>query len=194
MDLKTIARFRDVPAAQLAQSRLEADGIEASLLGVNHVSINWLVSQAIGGIRLQVPAEDAEHARELLQQDRSEDREGVSEADLPAAEGEECPRCGSDRVSGVATGALDESGLHVGWHLVPIAVPSVRVVASSARLLYLRLLLGARTPVGHSGSNQRFPEALRVVPSPSEHLPEPGNSQRGHLPFLPLDTSISTAT
>ena len=100
MDLKTIARFRDVPAAQLAQSRLEADGIEASLLGVNHVSINWLVSQAIGGIRLQVPAEDAEHARELLQQDRSEDREGVSEADLPAAEGEECPRCGSDRVQG----------------------------------------------------------------------------------------------
>ena len=100
MGLETIARFRDVPAAQLAQSRLEADGIPASLLGVNHVGINWLISQAIGGIRLQVPAEDAEHARELLQQDRSEDLEGVPEADLPAAEGETCPRCGSDRVQG----------------------------------------------------------------------------------------------
>ena len=98
MRLKTIARFRDVPAAQLARSRLEADGIQASLLGVNHVSINWFASQAIGGIRLQVPAEDGERARELLQQDRSEDLEGVPEADLPAAMGEECPRCGSKRV------------------------------------------------------------------------------------------------
>ncbi len=98
MRLKTIARFRDVPAAQLAQSRLEADGIQASLLGVNHVSINWLASQAIGGIRLQVPAEEAERARELLQQDRSEDLEGVPEADLPAAQDEICPRCGSDHV------------------------------------------------------------------------------------------------
>ena len=98
MGLKTIARFRDVPAAQLAQSRLEADGIEASLLGVNHVSINWFASQAIGGIRLQVPAEDAEHARELLQQDRSEDLEGVPEADLPAVQDETCPRCGSDHI------------------------------------------------------------------------------------------------
>ena len=80
MNLKTIARFRDVPAAQLAQSRLEADGIEASLLGVHHVGINWLISQAIGGIRLQVPTEDAERARELLQHDRSEDLEGVPEA------------------------------------------------------------------------------------------------------------------
>ena len=51
MDLKTIARFRDVPAAQLAQSRLEADGIQVSLLGVHHVGVNWLISQAIGGIR-----------------------------------------------------------------------------------------------------------------------------------------------
>ena len=100
MALKTIARFRDVPAAQLAQSRLEADGIEASLLGVHHVGVNWLASQAIGGIRLQVPAEEAERARGLLQQDRSEELEGVSEADLPVAEGEVCPHCGSDRVSG----------------------------------------------------------------------------------------------
>ena len=96
MGLKTIERFRDVPAAQLAQSRLEADGIQAFLLGVHHVGVNWLVSQAIGGIRLQVSAEDAERARELLQQDRSQDLEDVAEADLPVAEGEVCPRCGSD--------------------------------------------------------------------------------------------------
>ncbi len=98
MRLRTIARFRDVPAAQLARSRLEADGIQVALLGVNHVDINWLASRAIGGIRLQVLAEEAEHARELLQQDRSGDLEGVPEADLPAADGEQCPRCGSDRV------------------------------------------------------------------------------------------------
>ena len=49
MRLETIARFRDVPASQLARCRLEADGIQVSLLGVNHVSINWLASQAIGG-------------------------------------------------------------------------------------------------------------------------------------------------
>lgn len=96
MRLKTIARFRDVPAALLAHSRLEADGIQALLLGVNHVSINWLASQAIGGIRLQVSVEDAERARELLQQDRSQDLVDIPEAELPVVEGEGCPRCGSD--------------------------------------------------------------------------------------------------
>ncbi len=100
MRLETIARFRDVPASQLARCRLEADGIQVSLLGVNHVSINWLASQAIGGIRLQVPAEDAERARELLEQDRSEELSEIPEADLPAAQDETCPRCGSDRVYG----------------------------------------------------------------------------------------------
>ncbi len=98
MDLETIGRFRDVPAAQLARSRLEADGIQGFLLGVNHVSMNWAHSQAIGGIRLQVPTADAERARELLGQDRSLDLEEIPEADLPAAEDERCPRCGSDRV------------------------------------------------------------------------------------------------
>ena len=36
----------------------------------------------------------------MLRQDRSGDLEEVPEADQPAAEDEECPRCGSDRVRG----------------------------------------------------------------------------------------------
>lgn len=98
MGLETIATFRDVPAAELARSRLEADGIRAVLLDVHYVSMNWHLSQAVGGVRLQVPAAQAAAARDLLRRDRTVELLATPEAELPAAPDELCPRCGSEEV------------------------------------------------------------------------------------------------
>ncbi|MCU1284501.1 MAG: Ham1-like protein [Acidobacteriales bacterium] len=66
--LVTLWRFRDLSEAQLAKGKLEASGIECHLADENMVSMYWLYSNVIGGVRLQVPQHQAERALELLQE------------------------------------------------------------------------------------------------------------------------------
>jgi hypothetical protein len=65
-DLVLIARFRDLVPAQLAQGALQSAGIDAILLDENMVRVDWLVSNAIGGIRLVVDREESAAAVEIL--------------------------------------------------------------------------------------------------------------------------------
>jgi hypothetical protein len=65
-DLVLIARFRDLVPAQLAQGALQSAGIDAILLDENMVRVDWLVSNAIGGIRLVVDRDEAAAAVEIL--------------------------------------------------------------------------------------------------------------------------------
>jgi len=91
--LVTLAHFRDVPEALLAQGKLESAGIDSLLADDNLVRMDWLLSNAIGGIRLQVRQDDLESAR------------GVLNEPIPPEFGDEalgepfiqprCPRCGS---------------------------------------------------------------------------------------------------
>jgi hypothetical protein len=80
----TIDRFFHPTEAHIAAGKLQSEGIPVFLLGINHASAFWLISNALGGIRLQVPAKYAEHARELLAEISTS-----SEYGDPA-----CPECG----------------------------------------------------------------------------------------------------
>ncbi len=64
----TIRRYRDLSEAIVARSMLEANGITVYLKDENLVRLEWQVSNGIGGIRLQVDAEDTAQAEELLGQ------------------------------------------------------------------------------------------------------------------------------
>ena len=64
-----VGRYRDLPQAAIAKGVLESAGIESFLADDNIVGIAWHYSNAVGGIKLFVRAEDAEAAQELLQQD-----------------------------------------------------------------------------------------------------------------------------
>ncbi|MGE0407213.1 MAG: DUF2007 domain-containing protein, partial [Candidatus Korobacteraceae bacterium] len=66
--LLTVASFRDTPNALLAKGMLEGAGIECFLTDENLVRMDWFVSNAIGGIKLQVPEEQAEDAASILEQ------------------------------------------------------------------------------------------------------------------------------
>lgn len=57
--LVTIQHFRDIPEALLAKGKLESAGIECLLADGNLVRMDWLLSNAIGGIRLQVQKQDS---------------------------------------------------------------------------------------------------------------------------------------
>ena len=68
----TVARFRDPAMAELVKSKLRAEGIECGLGDEDTIKINWLWSDALGGVKVRVRADQAQRARELLDQDLSQ--------------------------------------------------------------------------------------------------------------------------
>jgi hypothetical protein len=65
-ELVTIRQFRDLPEALLAKGSLESAGIECFLADENLVRLDWFISNFIGGIKLNVRAQDAGNAQKLL--------------------------------------------------------------------------------------------------------------------------------
>lgn len=88
----TIRKFRDLPEALLAQGNLNSSGIEGVLLDDNLVRMDWLWSNAVGGIKLQVKAEDAAEATEILNEPIPETIEFGGAGDYRQPE---CPQCKS---------------------------------------------------------------------------------------------------
>lgn len=62
----TVARYTDTVEAQLLQGRLQADGIEAVLADHHHVQADPLIALALGGVRVQVKARDADAAQAVI--------------------------------------------------------------------------------------------------------------------------------
>lgn len=82
----TIARFSKPEEAHLLRLRLGTGGVPAYILDENMVQMDWLYSNAIGGVRVQVSDEDLADAREILQELPPDDLPAV----IPA-----CPACAS---------------------------------------------------------------------------------------------------
>jgi len=78
--------------ANIIMGRLEEEGIQCWLKDENTVTIDPILTNAIGGIKLMVPDAQAERAFELLKKFRSEIKAEIK-----------CPRCGSDNVEYVTT-------------------------------------------------------------------------------------------
>jgi hypothetical protein len=76
---------------------LESEGIQASLADEHQIWANWQMSQVFGGVRLQVPASQHQHALEILAAHRNGDYKAAleSELDLPA---DVCPKCASSDI------------------------------------------------------------------------------------------------
>jgi hypothetical protein len=115
--LMVVQRYRDMGPALIGKSILDSAGVESFLFDDNVLRMDWLMSNAIGGIKLLVPNEDAEAAKALLEQSAPEsfDWEGVGEYVQP-----KCPKCGSLDVS---FEELDRKMAHLGLFLkVPMPV------------------------------------------------------------------------
>lgn len=85
--LVTIARYQNVSTANLAKNKLEIAGIASFLADAETINTDWLLSNALGGVKLQVEASDADRAREQLSYEMDEaslealDQEAVESAD-----------------------------------------------------------------------------------------------------------------
>ena len=100
----TIATFNMPYQAHLAKTRLEAEEIPVTIRDEHLISINQLYSPALGGVKLQVPGESLNKAREILDSVPDvelQDEEALS-AKMPEEPGPrppesiECPHCGSE--------------------------------------------------------------------------------------------------
>lgn len=67
--LITIARFNRLHEAQLAQARLDDAGIRCMLSNPNMTGLASMFDAERGGIKIMVPADDAEEARAVLDAD-----------------------------------------------------------------------------------------------------------------------------
>lgn len=65
--LITIASFDHPLEANLAKTRLEAEGIECVLTNEHIAGMNWVWAPTIGGVGLQVLEADARRAMEILE-------------------------------------------------------------------------------------------------------------------------------
>ena len=67
--LVTVASFENVFRAEYAKSLLQDEGIQATVVNGEFVTMAWHLSNAIGGIKVQVWEADVERAAEILERD-----------------------------------------------------------------------------------------------------------------------------
>jgi hypothetical protein len=118
--MHTVVSIHTTPIdAYIIRGRLEAEGIPGFVLHEHHIWAKWSISQALGGVKLYVPANMLESAQSVI--DRIQ--QGEYENDLIEQQGiskHHCPKCGST-----------DNGVHVWlWKLalaclftLTIAVP-----------------------------------------------------------------------
>jgi len=116
--LVTLQHFRDIPEALLAKGKLESAGIDCILADGNLVRMDWLLSNAIGGIRLQVRQQDLEFARALLDEPIPPEfqDEDLGETFLQPR----CPRCYSLDIGFEKLNRFWTYGL---WLLLSVPIP-----------------------------------------------------------------------
>ena len=99
MALTTVARFQNPVSAHIARARLEAEGIPAFLADEHLVGVQWLYSDAVGGVKLNVPDPFAEAALEVVARDHSGDLRGVLRRRRLQLVRRACPACGAERAA-----------------------------------------------------------------------------------------------
>jgi len=88
--LRTIATYSFPYEAQIARAKLDSEGIPAFVADEQTINMQWLYSNAMGGVRLQVPEVCVQQALELLSEDSSEIVEQQEGYDIAP-----CTVCGS---------------------------------------------------------------------------------------------------
>ena len=90
----TVARYFEPSEAHVVRALLESAGLRAVVADDHLVTANYPLSTALGGVRVQVPAEHLEAARELVAAYASGELQRELEAEV-GDQPEACPACGA---------------------------------------------------------------------------------------------------
>lgn len=132
-DLRTVATFTSPWEAQLARAALESEGIEAMIADENLIRLYWALSNAIGGVKVQVRPEDLDRARELLASCQP-----LPEIYLVREDDEASVRCPDCRSENVEFERWSRLGFIGSWVLfgVPVPIPTRRWVCRKCGLAW----------------------------------------------------------
>lgn len=125
--MKTIASFSTPAEAHVAMSRLISAGIAAAIRDEHTIALDWLVSNAIGGVKIEVPEDEVAAAREIL------------ELPPPDAGVLRCPYCGSHEAQ---VRVLSAFGAACVILKLPIPLPSATVDCRNCKKSYKVALNG----------------------------------------------------
>jgi Zn finger protein HypA/HybF involved in hydrogenase expression len=92
MDFITVNAYNNYVDAHIAKGVLEEQGITCWLKDENTVTIDPILTNAVGGIKVMVPKEEAQRAWDILQGLKKEKQLDVV-----------CPKCGSHNIELVST-------------------------------------------------------------------------------------------
>jgi Zn finger protein HypA/HybF involved in hydrogenase expression len=92
MDFVLLNSYSNYIDAHIARGVLEEEGISCWLKDENTVTIDPILTNAVGGIKIMVPQSEAPRAWEILSELRKEQKKAVI-----------CPQCGSDNTELVST-------------------------------------------------------------------------------------------
>ena len=110
-ELVVVAAFTNVHEAHFAQGVLDAAGIDALLDNEHVISMDWALSNAVGGVKVLVPEDRLEEARQVLGTAAV-----IAQEDQPPSAavvtGDLCPQCGGD--------AFDSALPGKGWWLLSL--------------------------------------------------------------------------
>jgi hypothetical protein len=91
-ELRVVESFSHTIQAELVCAALRGSGIEAVLYDNHIVSADWFLSNAVGGVKVLVPAKDLEQAHAIL----AEGKKAPTTADKGR---KACASCGGTRVT-----------------------------------------------------------------------------------------------
>jgi DNA-directed RNA polymerase subunit RPC12/RpoP len=88
----TVGSYSTSYEANLVKSGLDAFGIHAILIDEHTINANWVWSNLLGGVKVQVSESEIEDARRLIQAEPADEQD---EKDAWADTGIACPTCSS---------------------------------------------------------------------------------------------------
>ena len=90
----TVATFDNLIYAEMFKAKLESEGVRCCIADGNMVALDWRLSNALGGIKVQILDEDVERVRPILEKMDEIPGQFIF---LPPKKA--CPACGSMNVS-----------------------------------------------------------------------------------------------
>ena len=94
MSLVTVKTFTSPWDAYIVKGRLESEGISAFIANEHHIWVNWPLSNALGGVKIQVPPNQLEQAEQIIEIHMEGGYSNISD-EKEIVEENVCPNCGA---------------------------------------------------------------------------------------------------
>lgn len=102
----TIASFTGPLEAHIAKGRLETEGVPAFIAHEHHIWAAWFLSNALGGVKIQVLATDHDKAKQIMDAHINGEYEEDLKQEFTALKDNACLKCSSTNFTSILSRGL----------------------------------------------------------------------------------------